>query len=389
MQPSPISRNADILRLIDEGFEAEVRAGLLLIHHVPFVTREKTVAYGILVSELTLAGDVTVRPGTHVAQFAGGIPCDEHGAPLGKIINSIGRNTVADGLTVECSFSSRPPEGYADYYEKMTTYAAIISAPANALDPSSTARTFRVREAEASDSPFRYQDTATARAGIALINSRLAVSRVAVVGLGGTGAFVLDLLSKCPIREIHGFDGKRLLQHNVFRAPGAVPIEKLAEAPFKADYYAAVYCQLHTGVVGHAYNIDEFNVGELAEMDFVFIAVDSSPARGLIVAELLRLAVPFIDVGMGILEADGKLTGTLRTTMGGADERLFPTSDASLPNEYSTNIQIADLNARNAVEAVIMWKRYLGFYVDLDRPRSSLFHIEDNTTLNGDFRCDD
>ena len=31
-------------------------------------------------------------------------------------------------------------------------------------------------------------------------------------------------------------------------------------------------------------------------------------------------------------------------------------------DDYSSNIQVADLNALNAILAIIRWKRYLGFY---------------------------
>ena len=36
-------------------------------------------------------------------------------------------------------------------------------------------------------------------------------------------------------------------------------------------------------------------------------------------------------------------------------------------DEYATNIQIADLNALNALMAVIKWKKLSGFYQDLKK----------------------
>jgi molybdopterin/thiamine biosynthesis adenylyltransferase len=388
MQLSLISHSPDLIRLIDDGYEVQVQDGLLLVHHIPYVNSERTVAYGTLVSELTLAGEVTTRPGNHVAQFAGGIPCDVDGKPLEKIINSTGRAIAGANLEVHCSFSSKPPDGYADYYLKMTSYAAMISAPANVIEPSATARTFRVHESDSSDSPFAYLDTASARIGISAIGTRLAVSKVAVVGLGGTGAYILDLLAKCPIRELHLYDGDRLLQHNAFRSPGAIGLEELQGAPFKAEFYAGVYGRLHRGLVAHAYYIDQFNVNELAEMDFVFIAIDSSSARSLIIAELTSFRVAFIDVGMGVIEVDGRLTGLLRTTKSGADARYFPMADSDQPNEYATNIQIAELNALNATLGVLLWKKHVGFYFDDEHAHHSVYHIDGNAIVNGEFNCD-
>jgi hypothetical protein len=69
-----ISRSTDLKQLRDEGDEVEVRGNYLLVHSVPYVSAQKQIALGILVSEFTLAGDVTVWPNTHVVQFAGDPP---------------------------------------------------------------------------------------------------------------------------------------------------------------------------------------------------------------------------------------------------------------------------------------------------------------------------
>ena len=88
-------------------------------------------------------------------------------------------------------------------------------------------------------------------------------------------------------------------------------------------------------------------------MDFVFIAVDNGCARSLAVENLTMAAIPFIDVGMGVEEVDGSLTGQLRVTTGipetgSAAIAVIPLADDG-DDLYSRNIQIADLNALNAV----------------------------------------
>ena len=50
---------------------------------------------------------------------------------------------------------------------------------------------------------------------------RLAGDRIGIVGLGGTGSYILDYVSKTRVVEIHLFDGDGYQQHNAFRAPGA------------------------------------------------------------------------------------------------------------------------------------------------------------------------
>jgi hypothetical protein len=67
-------------------------------------------------------------------------------------------------------------------------------------------------------------------------------------------------------------------------------------------------------VIPHAVYVDETNVDELREMDFVFLALDGGDAKRLIVEKLAEFGVNFVEVGMGVYENDSKLAGLLRTT---------------------------------------------------------------------------
>ena len=51
-------------------------------------------------------------------------------------------------------------------------------------------------------------------------------------------------------------------------------------------------------------------------------------------------------------------------------------------DEYSTNIQIADLNMLNAALAVIKWKKLCGFYQDLEREHNCTYSINVNQLLS-------
>ncbi len=86
-------------------------------------------------------------------------------------------------------------------------------------------------------SVFCYLDSASSRAGISLITSKLALPKVAIVGLGGTGSFILDLIAKTPIHEIHPYDADKLYTHNAFRGAPAASVEELDAAPAKVDHY--------------------------------------------------------------------------------------------------------------------------------------------------------
>ena len=52
MSPRLVARSADLSRLREEGYEVEVRENHLLVHHVPYVTPAREVAYGTLVTAL-------------------------------------------------------------------------------------------------------------------------------------------------------------------------------------------------------------------------------------------------------------------------------------------------------------------------------------------------
>jgi len=388
MSPALVARSADLRRLRNEGYEIAVMDGHLVLSHVPYLNPNREVKLGTLVSELTLAGDTTTRPETHVVRFAGEQACDASGRPLAKIINSPVSEQITPDLTVTFMFSSKPDAGYADYYEKLTAYAAMLTTHVAAVDPDATARTFRLVDSDEPGSPFHYIDTASSRAGIAAINAKLVTPRVAVVGLGGTGSYVLDLIAKSPVHEIHLFDGDDLLQHNAFRAPGAATAEQLRQRPKKVDHYAEAYGGMRRGVVPHPYFIDESNIDELHAMSFAFICIDEGGPKRHLVKALEAFGIGFIDVGMGLyITDDDAIGGHLRTTTSTPtqrahvwEQRRIAFEDAGA-DDYASNIQIAELNALNAALAVIKWKKLRGFYADLGHEHHSVYAIGTNSLV--------
>ena len=379
-----INRSKDLLRLRNEGYEIEIRSGYVLIHHVPYVDGRKEIKFGVLVCELTLAGDVTAPPGSHVAYFMGEHPCNRDGSKLARIENASSSLVLANDLTIDHTFSSKPLSGsYKDYYEKVTTYVAIISSPAAAIDPAVTPRTFAVVTSAETDSVFLYVDTATSRAGINVATSKLELSQIAIIGVGGTGSYVLDLVAKTPVKEIHLFDGDALLQHNAFRCPGAPSVDELVTAPKKVTYFAERYSKMRRGIVAHEQNIDETNVDQMRQMNFVFLCMDRGITKQLIVTRLQSFGVPFVDVGMGVELVDSSLRGVLRVTTSSDKRRdhvrtriSFGEQDGA--DDYDRNIQIAELNALNAALAVIKWKKLYGFYLDLENEHHSTYSIDVN-----------
>ena len=313
MSPAPFSRNADLKRLRDEGYFVQIRGGFLVMREVPYVNAQREVRTGTLISSLTMAGDETRTPDTHVIHFDGDFPCRADGVPIQQISHQSGDFALGHGLNAKHSFSSKPEGGYKDYFHKMTTYAAILSGPAEVLKPELSPRTFRTPEAE-EDSVFNYTETASDRVGIGALTEKLEDEIVAIIGLGGTGSYILDFVAKTPAREIRLFDADEFLQHNAFRAPGAPTIEELREAPKKVDYLTGIYSRMRQGITPHAEALSAGNLHLLDGITFAFLSMDAGEDKRLVVEKLEALRVAFVDVGMGLELDEGSLGGILRVT---------------------------------------------------------------------------
>lgn len=391
MSQQLINLSSDLKKLRDEGYQVEIIGSYLVLRNIPYVNQSEAIKYGDLISELTLAGDITVKPNTHVVHFRGDTPCSKDGKPLSQILHSSNSKQLAPKLLSNHMFSSKPKEGYKDFYVKMSTYIAILSNQAKAIDPTVSAKNFTPVESQDENSVFHYLDTASSRAEIMDLSSKFENHKIGIVGLGGTGSYVLDLVTKTPVEEIHLFDKKLFLQHNAYRFPGAPSIERLKEQPSKVEYLAGIYGRMHKGIVAHETYIDATNAYLLAELDFVFLCLDNGSSKPVILDKLHEYDIPFVDVGMGIYYQDGHLGGQLRVTTGTTQKhdhlknRISTGRMAANNDEYSKNIQIADLNALNATLAVLKWKKLLGFYWDSGNEHCSFFKIGGNKMINEDY----
>lgn len=319
-----IARSADLKRLQDEGYDISTQGAVVLVRYVPYLTSEKEIKRGTLVSTLVLADDVTINPvEDHAAFFAGEKPHNASGSAIGIVIGE-NLQRAYGGVAVNIHMSAKPKTGdpkYRDYHHKISTYVRILSRPARKVDPRATARTNPVIVEDEEETVFNYVDSASSRAGLDELTDKLKVGSVAIVGLGGTGAYVLDLLAKTPIGKIHLYDRDLFHQHNAFRAPGAPTNKELAQRLKKVRRFGQIYSAMRREIIEHDYNVDATNVDELHEMDFVFIAIDNGKARKLIAENLEGFDVGFIDVGLGVKEKNEALVGMIRTSTSTSDYR--------------------------------------------------------------------
>ncbi len=303
---------------------------------------------------------------------------------------------LGEGLAPNHQMSRKPTTGpnpgkYADYYEKIKTYMAIISSPAQAIDRTVTPYTHPVVVPdEEDDSVFNYLDTAATKAGIVAANRKLEGPKIAIVGAGATGSYVLDFVAKTPVAEIHLFDRDVFLNHNAFRSPGAPSLDDLSRKQMKVDYLAGIYSRMRKRIITHNCFIDELTIEQLKEMSFVFICIDKGTAKRLIAERLQEWGMPFIDVGMGIqLGEDKTLGGIVTVTTSTANKRdhlrsRTAFSDGEAANEYSQNVQISELNALNAALAVIKWKKLCGYFDDVTKEHYCAYTIRSNQLISED-----
>lgn len=375
MSLKPIDPNSGLQRLQEAGYEVEVRQQHLLVYSVPYVTSSKQVKRGTMVCLYLQSGNNILPPNTggdtHQVWWAGEYPCFADGTAMSQLANEHTRQELFPGCTIDHRFSNKPDgiSSFKDHYEKITHYVMLIQAQAQVLDPLATAQTSLLIEAEEDISVFRYADTASARAEILTTSDRLAMKKIAIVGLGGTGSYVLDQLAKTPVQEIHLFDGDLFLQHNAFRAPGAATRDEIEARDFKTAYFQRRYDAMHRGVKHHPHYLDESTINKLEGFNFVFICVDKGAVRRLIFNYLLTQGIPFVDVGMNLqlVKQTMKLVGTCRVTIATPEQhdhlaQCIPTDDGEEDILYRQNIQVADMNALNAQLAVMRWKQYCGFY---------------------------
>lgn len=380
-----VSRNPDLAMLVERGFAVAFDSNCLIVRDIPYLDASGALKTGAIVAKLVFIDSERVEQDDHQIYFAGGHPHQLDGTAipnLGGGETSIQLSAVAIDVAVQRSFSNKPmPKGkFDDFSEKIESYVSIISGPAIERYGASP-HTFRVVETMDADPIFKFQDTLTSRAQIADLNAGFAGERVAVIGLGGTGAYLLDLLLRTPVPEVLGFDSDTYHVHTAYRSPGRLYPAELGVG--KAKVYQDRYENFRHGLYIQAAHIDESTAHHLDGVTFAFVCVDKGSSRGGIFDVLIARRIPFIDVGMGLNRKHGPLDGMMRAT-------YFSTEDAADMRErglveladtedglYRSNIQIGELNALNACLALIRYKQIRGFYHDTEAAKHMLFGIGD------------
>jgi hypothetical protein len=372
------SHNDDIRRLLEKGFALRYDSEYLAVRDIPYLDAQKALRVGAIVTKLVFVDKVHVQQQDHQVFFAGSVPHGLDGQPVPNLGGGATPLTLTKtDVIVERSFSNKPESGrFPDFYAKIEHYLNLVGGPAMSLH-NVNPYTFRVDHDVVADSVFKFRDTLTSRAEIGDLATVFKNEVIAIIGLGGTGCYVLDFMVKTPVNEIRGFDGDFYYVHNAYRSPGHLDEVDLRQA--KAAVYTRRYDNFRHNLKLEQKYIDGSSAADLAGVTFAFVCVDKGSARAEIFDLLIRMGIPFIDVGMGLNRQEHALAGTLRATYYPAD-KAAQVRDMQLaeladhPDDiYRAQVQISELNAMNACLAVMRYKQLRGFYLEKQAPFHMLF----------------
>ena len=409
MSTSLISRSPDLSALSRNGYSLEVRGAYLLVLDIPYVAPNGEIQFAAIVTSLDISGaageEVTLPPNDHTVWWTGEPPHTASGDSMKEHLScgqwEQGRD-IGEGITVYMRWSRKPKESgktrrYRDYQEKIETYIGEVGGQAEGLRPGVLEAARQGGDpAVISSTRFAYMDTNSYRNGTRGIESRIEEEVVAVIGVGGTGSYLVDVLAKTNVKELHLFDDDVMKIHNAFRVAGAARVGELDGKKYKVDWHAERYQHVRVkGLHLHYLELSDDNLDILCKCTTAFIAVDDVTVRRTIQSACAAMGVLHIGVGIG-LEVEGpnndQLGGMVKIeTSFNPSKVMKDTHEAPKPagdekdNVYDSNIQTAELNMLGAALAITEWKAVKGIYrSDRDKVKDSAIYSVSTGEINYD-----
>ena len=281
-------------------------------------------------------------------------------------------NVLWSDNTNQCVISIKRDEGeYLNAWHALFVYAASVAGEVGLEERDQVERIFKF-EIDGEDSRE-----------MRVWRNRARGQRVAIVGLGGVGLWILDLMSKTYVNEIRIWDGDVIEGRNLLRAPGWASQDAIGKN--KAQYFGEHYQQMRKGIAIHAeYWQADDKADAFRDLDFVFVAIDKRESRTALCEKLEELKIPFIDVGMGIELRKGQVRGSCQVFFSGEDPGRWrigiPTVEGAGEKDYY-DLQLSDMGALNAALAVGLWRRHIGQYEGEEKDWLIRYLMESNDLI--------
>ena len=276
-----------------------------------------------------------------------------NGAVYDRRGNAIG-NVVRPGDEGSCTISIMKDEGeYLDAWDALKTYLHAVYGGFRASDNGGGHRAER---------PYTFPILGERDRDEVQWLDLVRTERVAVVGLGGVGAWIADLIAKADVAEVHGWDADLIEDKNVIRMPGTVNPDWIGKS--KAEWFEETYRQIHRQVHGHPKYVDEQTAaGMCSNATFGFVAVDNDEGREIACAAMAAAGIPFIDVGISLSRRDGQVSASIRVTTAwphdDAWRKAIPKVDKAGQETYG-KVELPDIAAVAAGLAVQSWRKLRG-----------------------------
>ena len=412
MSTSLISRSPDLSELKKAGYSLEVRGAYLLVRGIPYVTRNSEIAFADIVTNLDISGtsgeEATLPPNDHTVWWTGEPPHTSAGDSMEEHLScgkwEQGRD-IGEGITVYMRWSRKPREAgqargyrdYRDYREKVETYVEEVGGQAEGLKPGVLEAARKGGDPVViSSTRFAYMDTNSYRNGTKGIEAQIEKEVVAVIGVGGTGSYLVDVLAKTNVSELHLFDDDVMEIHNGFRVAGAARVGELNGNKLKIDWHAERYRNIRVeGLHLHHLKLCDENLDLLRKCTTAFIAIDDLTVRRAIQRACEAMGILHISVGIGLeVEAPNhdQIGGMVKVeTNFKASKVKKHEQEAGKPpraekdNVYDSNIQTAELNMLGAAMAITEWKAVRGIYrSDRDNANDSMMYSVSTGEINFD-----
>ena len=309
---------------------------------------------------------------THAAILSGvsdGRAYQATGEPVGNVLWTDDTN--------ECVISIKLDDAeYVDAWHALLIYASSVAGEVG------------VQEREQIERVFKFEILGEDSWQMRNFRNREIGMRIGIVGLGGVGLWIFDMMSKTDVKEIRVWDGDKIEGRNLVRAPGWAGQDAIGKN--KAEYFGEHYDQMRTGIsIYPEYWQPDQSTNLFHDLDFVFVAIDNTETRSALCEHLEQTGVPFIDVGLGIELRQEGIRGTCQIFYSGTDPARWrvciPTSGGEGEKEYGEDdyydLQLADLGALTAALAVGTWRRHINQYEQEEMDWLIRYWIEQNELI--------